>query len=176
MKYFLAQAFACAFLFEKFLVGNNCIMKRVLVLFALLFFVVAIGVFSKTTSSLYASSKDISADRYYVYVSSLTEVCLITEECSVLDLGFCYEVSCKSPISTKETEKTLGRTTTFLCKKSEINRILAENGICVTQKNNIGECLVFEGYIKNGFENQKAQVAYNDGTLSIGIPVIFGAY
>ena len=117
------------------------------------------------------STKSEKANAYKVYVTSLDEA--VCNDCEIVDLGFCFELSSNKEIVTKGTEKTLGESKVFLCKEKDVNRILWNVGFKVKDKYQIDNILVFEGKDNCG---SRIQAAFSLGKLTVGSPVIFGCY
>ena len=118
------------------------------------------------------SKAKTKTQEYLVYVTNMSEV-EITDNCKVLDFGFCFEVSSDAEIKTRGTKSTLGRSKVLFCEEQDVNKILKQNGFTEFNRYKIDNVLVFEGRMANG---KKAQVAFCNKRLTIGSPVIFGSY
>ena len=152
-------------------------MKRLIVFILCAIFIVLFGLLFKSDIFTFAKSNSNYPIQYKVYVSSLSELAQLPNDVKITDLGFCYEVCSKTSINTNQTTKTMGYSTVFKCSKNDINRLFSQNSISIIDSYYIDDCLVFEGYVRlNNGSLRNIQAAYNLGKLTIGSPVIFGAY
>ena len=115
-------------------------------------------------------STNLKADAYKTYVSSIEGVS-IDPKYSVVDLGFCYEITSNNAL--ENSNNILGTSKIFNCKLCDINKILNSFSFSIKERYSIENVLVFEGIDRNG---NKMQVAYSNGRLTVGSPVIFGSY
>ena len=152
-------------------------MRRIIVFCLCALFILLLGLFLSTEEFSFAQSDSHKPVVYKVYISVMSELIELPEDANVEDLGFCYEISSNSEILTYKTYKTLGYTTVFACSKTDIYRILYQKNIKINQTYNIENIIVFEGFIRtNTGDSDSVQIAYNNGILSIGSPLIIGSY
>lgn len=105
-----------------------------------------------------------------------------SEEAYTLDLGFAVE-NCEYENAKTYTinDEVVGQVVYLKGDESTLNQIAKKLGLFVTKKYYVGQILMVEGVssllrFKIDGKQENVQIAFSDEKITIGSPIIYGAY
>lgn len=161
-------------------------MKKLILLISFLILIVCTYSFKPSFADIFKESDLFFSDiKYSIYCLNIEKN---LSNCRVLNIGNGYIVSCRAEDASyikKHSSNVLGESISFKSIFTKIDKILNAYNINIIKEEKVGDIYSLYGYInKSEFNNSvtidgnkvNVQIAFNNGIITVGTPIILGDY